>query len=270
MDISIGQALLIALWSAFMFSGPIFTPLMGMFKPMFSGLVIGLVLGDVKTGLIAGGLFDLAYLGFGRAGGANPPSNIAPGIFGLIWVVRSGMDPQIALALSFPIAIFIAFMQTLVFTLCAPWAKLVAPAYKKSPKIGYNFVCNGTLIALMLIGIVMGVLACYTSDSINDALRLLPQWIMDTFKVAGNLLPGVGFAIILSIMLKKVYFPFALLGYFGFSYMNLTTIGLVIMATIVALIVLFSEKAARNLINNKMDEISSNNLAINGGVQRGI
>nr|WP_186788091.1 PTS sugar transporter subunit IIC [Spiroplasma clarkii] len=131
---------------------------MGMLKPMFSGLVIGLILGNVELGLIAGGTFDLAYLGFGRAGGANPPSNAAPAIFGVIWVVTLGMDIQVALSLTFPLAVFIAFMNTFIFSIMAPTSKIVEPAIRAKNKLGYYFLANSTLFVLFIWGFLLALL----------------------------------------------------------------------------------------------------------------
>nr|WP_237243925.1 PTS sugar transporter subunit IIC [Spiroplasma clarkii] len=86
----------------------------------------------------------------------------------------------------------------------------------------------------------------------NEAIQSLPQWLMNVFKVSGNLLPGVGFAIILSIMMKKSYIPFALLGYFGTSYLGLGSIPLVILGVIVAAIILLVEKNNKNYFDEKL------------------
>lgn len=115
MDISILQAVLIGLWTAFCFSGM----LLGLYtnRCIVLSLGVGVILGDIQTALAVGAISELAYMGFGvGAGGTVPPNPIGPGIFGTLMAITTAgtkgkITPEAALALSTPIAVGIQFLQ---------------------------------------------------------------------------------------------------------------------------------------------------------------
>ena len=53
-------------------------------------------------------------------------------------------------------------------------------------------------------------------------------WVKNGLGVIGKCLPGVGFALLLSYMDIKHYWPFLLLGYALFAFMGVPTLGLAI------------------------------------------
>ena len=52
------------------------------------------------------------------------------------------------------------------------------------------------------------------------------KWFTDGLAVVGRALPAVGFALLLSYMDIKKYWPFMIVGYVLFAYMSVPTIGL--------------------------------------------
>lgn len=72
MDISILQAVLIGLWTAFCFSGM----LLGLYtnRCIVLSLGVGVILGDIQTALAVGAISELAYMGFGVGSGRDSSS----------------------------------------------------------------------------------------------------------------------------------------------------------------------------------------------------
>ena len=104
MTISITQCVLIGLWTAFCLAGMLFGIYTNRCLIMSAG--VGLILGDLPTGLAMGAVGELAFMGFGVSqGGSVPPNPMGPGIVGTIMAITmkdSGIDTGSALALSFP------------------------------------------------------------------------------------------------------------------------------------------------------------------------
>lgn len=104
MDISLTQAILIGLITAFCYAGQ----LLGIYtnRSIVMSFLVGLVLGDIPTALTFGALAELAFMGFGvGAGGTVPPNQLGPGIVGTIMAItlkNQGVTPESALSLSFP------------------------------------------------------------------------------------------------------------------------------------------------------------------------
>ena len=54
-----------------------------LYQPIVTGAVIGLILGDLNTGLLVGGTYQLMTIGNMPIGGAQPPNAVIGGIISL-------------------------------------------------------------------------------------------------------------------------------------------------------------------------------------------
>ena len=72
MDFSILQIVLVFLW-VFIIGIDQFDLLESLYQPIVSGAVIGAILGDLPTGLVVGGTYQLMTIGNMPVGGAQPP-----------------------------------------------------------------------------------------------------------------------------------------------------------------------------------------------------
>lgn len=71
MQVTLLQGLLIALWA--MISGmDCWLQAFFIFRPIIVATVTGLILGDLRLGVIAGGIGELAFAGLTPAGGTQP------------------------------------------------------------------------------------------------------------------------------------------------------------------------------------------------------
>lgn len=74
-------------------------------EPIVVGLFLGLVLGDLKTGLFVGAQIQLVFLGIVAIGAATPPDKMTASVIGVFWAITSGIDASTVVALSMPIGI---------------------------------------------------------------------------------------------------------------------------------------------------------------------
>ena len=94
MEITIVQAVLIGLWTGVCLSGM----LLGIYtnRCLIIATGVGLILGDLPTGLAMGAVGELAFMGFGVSqGGSVPPNPMGPGIIGSIMAITmkgAGVD----------------------------------------------------------------------------------------------------------------------------------------------------------------------------------
>ena len=142
MEITIIQALLIGLWTAFCYAGMLF----GIYtnRCIVLSFGVGVILGDIPTALQCGAIGELAFMGFGvGAGGTVPPNPIGPGIIGtLMAITMSSVTPESALPISIPFAVAIQFLQTAIYTVRAgaPESAAKALAEKNFSNDSY-FIC---------------------------------------------------------------------------------------------------------------------------------
>lgn len=235
MEISLVQALLIGLWTAFCYAGMLW----GIYtnRALVLSFGVGVILGDIPTALACGAVAELAFMGFGvGAGGTVPPNPIGPGIFGtLMAITMSGVSPQSALALSIPFAVAIQFLQTFIYTLCAGLPEAASNALKAHNFKKFNLLSNTTVILFAVTGFVLGFIGAYSMGTLKMLVNLIPQWLLSGLSVAGGMLPAIGFAMIMTVMLKKELIPFALLGYALAAFLQLPVIGIAIIALVFAL-----------------------------------
>ena len=76
-----------------------------MSSPVFAGLVAGLVMGDMKAGLLIGASTQLMVLGVGTFGGASKIDANSGTLLATAFSVSSGMKPEAAVAaIAVPVA----------------------------------------------------------------------------------------------------------------------------------------------------------------------
>lgn len=234
MHYSILQALLVGLWAAFCFAGQVWGTYTN--RALFISFGVGLILGDLETAVIFGATAELAFMGFGVGpGGSTPPNPLGPGIVGTILAISiKNLTPAAALSLSYPFAILIPFVITFIYSVNAnsmSWAKhaIEAGKYKR-----YHFLANVTLLGFIIFAFLLGFTATLSTDALKAFVEIIPTWLINGLTVAGGLLPAIGFALIMSTMVKKEYIPALILGYLCVAYLKMPVIGLAFAGAVLA------------------------------------
>ena len=116
MDVSIVQVALVFLVT-FIAAIDQFDFLESLYQPIVTGAVIGAILGDVNTGLIVGGTYQLMTIGNMPIGGAQPPNAVIGGIMAAVFACSLDMDPNVAVATAIPFALLGQYGVTLFLSL---------------------------------------------------------------------------------------------------------------------------------------------------------
>ena len=234
-NISVIQAILIGLWTAFCYSGMLF----GIFtnRCLVLSFGVGVILGDLPTALSVGAISELAFMGFGvGAGGTVPPNPIGPGIIGtLMAITMPNVTPETALSLSIPFAVAIQFLQTAIYTVCAGGPQGAINALKRQDFAGFRLQANLTVVLFAVVGFLLGFTGSVAMEWLSYVVGLIPEWLLKGLSVAGGMLPAIGFAMIMSVMLKKELIPFAIMGYILASYLKMPVMGIALVAAAFAI-----------------------------------
>ena len=226
MTISMFQCLLIGLWTAFCLAGMLFGIYTNRCLVMAAG--VGLILGDLPTGL--------------AMGGSVPPNPMGPGIVGTIIAITmkaSGIDVGSALALSFPFAVAFQFVITATYTFATTLTSYAYKALDKKKFRGFRIAANATVCVFAVVGFIIGFGGAFSSEGLQKVISLIPAWLSAGLGVAGKMLPAIGFAMILNVMAKKELISFVLFGYIAIAYLNLPVMGVAVIGTAIALLVFF-------------------------------
>lgn len=239
MEITIVQAILIALWTSFCLAGM----LLGIYtnRCIIMAAGVGVILGDPVTGLMMGAVGELAFMGYGvNQGGSIPPNPMGPGIVGALMAIVNKVPVETALALSIPFAVFFQFVLTATYTFCTTLSGTALKALDRKDFRTFRLTANVTIWIFAIVGFLVGLAAALSTSGLGALIDMIPAWLNNGLTVAGKMLPAIGFAMILNVMGKTEHIPFVLLGYVAACYLGLNTMGLTILATAVALIVFFN------------------------------
>lgn len=264
MTFTVWQALMVGLWAAFCFAGQIW----GIYtnRALFIAFGVGLILGDLKTAVIFGATAELAFMGFGVGpGGSTPPNPLGPGIVGTIMAISMDkLSPGAALTLSYPFAIVVPFVITFIFTINSGSMETAKKAILDGKYRKYKWLSNVTLYGFMIFAFVFGFAATLSTSALKAFVNAIPTWLMNGLTVAGGLLPAVGFALILSTMVKKEYIPAIILGYVCVAYLKMPVIGLAFVGAIMAF------NNYYNKGGKSSDKSGNDGSSDNGGIEDGI
>ena len=229
------QAILVGIWAGIagieQFNGT-----ESLHRPIISGLVVGLILGDVKTGLMAGATMELAWLGLVPLAGAQPPNIVIGGIAGIVTVLVGKQSPELALGIAVPFAVLAQVLINLLFTAYSPIMHK-ADEYAKEGNIkGIDMInFSGPVVLFAFNFLIIFALILFGADKVGPLISALPEKLVGGFKVASGMMPAVGFAMLLNIMLKKEYVPFLIIGFVFAAFLGMDLLAITLMAVAIAL-----------------------------------
>lgn len=229
------QALLIAIWAGIagidMFNG-----LTHIHRPIVTGLVIGIILGDINTGLITGATLELVWAGMVPLAGAQPPNVVIGGIIGTAFAILSGQDPKVAVGIAVPFAVAVQGCITLLFTAYSPVMHKMDKLARDSDTKGIDRLNYIGPLVLFIFYFVIAFLPIYLgADKAQVVVESLPAWIIAGLGVAGGMMPAVGFAMLLKIMWKNSYAPFFIVGFIGAAYLQLPILAVAFIGVAIAM-----------------------------------
>lgn len=176
------------------------------YRPIIACPIIGAILGDVNTGLVVGGTYELMMVGNMPVGGAQPPNAVLGSVVAMIFAVKAKMDINAALGACMIFATFGQYVVTLTFTIMSGlMAKADKAANEANPK-GITAVCNTSMAILGTLFAVIAILAYVGGTVASGALQSLSEiasWFMGGLSAAGGMMRFVGFAVLLKIMLSN-------------------------------------------------------------------
>ena len=191
-----------------------FSFLESLYQPIVMGPVIGAILGDVQTGLVVGGTYQLMTIGNMPVGGAQPPNAVIGGIMATVLAISLKLEPAAAVGAAVPFALLGQYGVTLIFALMSP---MMAVADKYAHDANPKGIARLNYLAMAALGAIFGlvvVLFFIGGQTIGDTLTdSIPKWFMGGLGAAGGMMRFVGFAILLKVMVSKELWGFYFLGF---------------------------------------------------------
>lgn len=205
-------------------------------RPVVLGPIIGAILGDLQTGIIVGAMVELSLIGAAPLAGAQPPNVIIAGVTAVFFAVTlQGVDAAAAVALSLP---FAALMQAFVTMMYNVFSIFTVKADKAVENVDLNAITRLNLLTLFIVFIsyfLISATIVSMGEQAQTIVNIIPEWILNGLTIAGGLMPAMGLAILLSIMYKKEFLPFLIMGVVASAYFNVSIIALTLIAVAIAM-----------------------------------
>ncbi|WP_337692556.1 PTS sugar transporter subunit IIC [Companilactobacillus halodurans] len=213
------------------YNGPLFL----LHRPLITGAMAGLVMGNFTQGLIIGATLELMWLGVTGIGGYTPPDTITGAIVGTAFGIMSGKGATAGVAIAVPIAVITQQLDVLAKTEDIYFLNKA----QKDAEVGeinhiglYHYLSLATIVIFKVVPVFLAVML--GGKYVAALFDKIPNVIMNGLSVAGGILPAIGFAMLLNMMLKKGMWVFLLIGFVCSAFGNMPTVGIAVVGVIVA------------------------------------
>ena len=173
------------------------------YRPLVSGCLTGMFLGDPAQGTMIGATINLMYVGFISAGGALPGDMCLAGILGAALGITGGLDTEAALAIAVPIGLI------------------------------------GTLLwfGRLTLDSVPCMLACYFGASyIQGIIDALGGTVLNILMIIGGMMPALGIGLTLMYIFKGEAKIFFFIGFLISVYSGLSMIAIGFISLCIAIV----------------------------------
>ena len=213
-------------------------------RPLVVGLVAGILMGDIKTGVIIGASLEAIFMGAVNIGGAISAEPVTATTLAVAFTVGAGIDQSAAITLAVPVGVVTAFlsiaMNNVVLALfTAPFDKMAADGNEKGLAVQHFLLWFFKYAAFGLIaflGVYIG------AEPVAAIVNQIPANVMSGLNAVGALLPAVGMALLLQMLWSKELAVYFFLGFTLYQYLGMPMIAIAVIGVIVAIVSALRDK----------------------------
>ena len=237
MELSILQIVLIFIFSCIAGMGSVLDEFQT-HRPLIACTVVGLILGDVKTGVILGGTLELIALGWMNIGAAQSPDSALASVIAAILVIVGKQDIQKGIAIALPVAAAGQVLTVFARTITVAFQHAADRAAENADFRKIEFLHFSALfIQALRVAIPSTIVAVFVSaEMVDKMLSLIPDVVTGGLAVAGGFIVVVGYAMVLNMMSVKYLMPFFFLGFVVGGYLNFSLLSFGVVGLVMALI----------------------------------
>ena len=206
-------------------------------RPIVLGPLVGLVLGDVTQGLIIGANLELFFMGAVSIGAYIPPDSIVGGILATAFAISTGNSTEAAIALAMPIGLISLAVGNFLNVFNSVILRFT-DKYAEEGKYG-GIVATHWMIGILnvLRRFLLVFFAFYLGvDKMQGLIDAIPTVLIDGMDAAAGLLPALGFAMLMRMILNKQIIPYFFLGFICAAYLGMPVLGVAILGLIIVVV----------------------------------
>ena len=207
-------------------------------RPLILGPLVGIILGDLQTGIIVGASLELVMMGVVGIGSATPPDTVSGSILATAFAITSGLDISAAVALALPIATLGQLVGIVDRTANAFFVSKADKAAERGDFSGVDRALWGgaalffaSYFVLVFAGALLG------SAVIGTFVEMIPESVTNGLSVASGMLPALGIAILMQLLFNTKNAAFFFVGWVFTSLIGVNTVGAAVIGTTIAYII---------------------------------
>ncbi len=207
-------------------------------RPLIACTLIGLVLGDMKTGIIVGGSLELLALGWMNIGAALAPDAALASVVSTILVIVGGQDISTGIAIAIPLAAAGQVLTYVVRAITVGFQHAADKSIENGDLRRLDWIhCSALLLQAMRIAIPALIVALTAgTDTVQFMLDAIPVVVTSGLKIAGGIIAVVGYAMVINMMRAGHLMPFFYAGFVTAAFTDFNLVALGILGGIMAII----------------------------------
>lgn len=261
--LSLVQSLLIALWTAAVMSRWLFGggSLTLRFSPLMTGLVVGIIMGNVAQAMIVTAALQMIYMGVFSPGGSMPAEPAIAAAIAVPVALLGNLSAEAAIAVAVPVGLLGSYLYQFRFFINTFLGQYTDKAVENmnSGAMSRSIILYPTLASFLLFTPLVFVALYFGAPLIADVITALEGTVViHVLEVVGGGLAAIGIATTVYVIGRKDYMVFFFLAYFlsvVFKSLEITMVTYAIFGVLTALIFVQAQKGKG--MNNAAPSTSS-------------
>lgn len=196
-------------------------------RPIVTGTIVGLILGDVKTGLLVGATVELMFLAVVFVGTAVPPDPTLSSAIATAFAILTGKGADIAVATALPVALIGQVVTTLQYTVVNVFFLHRGDHYADEGNFKGLTLMNTLplLMNLLFYGLPAFLAVYYGPAFVKPYIDMIPAQVIHGLATGGGMIGAVGFALLLRSIKALYLWPYFLIGFMASAYLKVNILG---------------------------------------------
>jgi len=236
-------------------------------RPLVACTLIGIVLGDMTTGIIIGGTLEMIALGWMNIGAAVAPDAALASIISTILVIAGHQSIGAGIALAIPLAAAGQVLTIIVRTITVGFQHAADRAAEKGNLSAISWLHVSALVLQAMRVAIPAVIVAISvgTNEVQSMLNAIPEVITSGLNIAGGMIVVVGYAMVINMMRAGYLMPFFYLGFVTAAFTNFNLVALGVIGTVMAILYIQlspkynrsagepTRSAAANDLDNELD-----------------
>lgn len=195
-------------------------------RPLVACTLVGLVLGNLTTGVILGGTLEMMALGWMNVGLAMAPDTALASVISTILVTTAHQSIGKGIAIAIPLA---AAGQALTIFVRTITVFFIHRADNYAAKGNFRGIEIMHLTALSLqalrVMIPTFIISMISAEAVSKFLNGIPEVITGGLQIGGGIIVVVGYAMVINMMDVPYLKPFFYMGFLFAAFTNFNLVG---------------------------------------------